>query len=878
MLKFAYNYSHLQMKNNKSIIIALALAGLYLPGYSRTTIDNQRCEYLSAPLGIDTKTPRLTWEITSDSPVAEIRVEIAEETTGRKVWSSKRLNGDVRMVAPELRLLPDTRYVWTVKAKDNNGKITEQASARFETGRFQPRDWSAMWISDSCDKEYEPAPMLRKEFLVGDDMDNARMYVSAAGYYVIYINGKRVGNHHMDPGYTHYDKRNLYATHDVTDMLRPGSNVITAVLGNGFYNCQSKAVWDFETARWRNRPALLCEVVTHNKNGKKRTVVATDESWLTTTGPYTYNNIYSGDRYDGLKASEGWHDNGYDATAWSHAVEVAAPSPLLKAQSMPAIRPVETIKPQLLKSWGDTIFVFDMGKNIAGVTSMKVSGEKGTRFVISSGEMLKNNGRLQQGNIDIYYRPEKPGEKFQTDEFILAGMGKEEVFKPEFTYHGFKYVEVKSDRPVKLTGENLTGMFMHTDVKPVGSFNSSDELLNRIYDATMLSYLGNLHGIPTDCPQREKNGWTADAHVAIDLALLNFDGITLYEKWMNDFIDNQRESGNIAGIIPSAGWGYGDWPGPVWDAALFIIPDAIYKYYGDKRVIENLYPTFEKYFDWCAHQENEEGLLTNGIGDWLSYNAQTPTDYTSSVYYYLVNKYMAEFAKLLGKDSGKYEAKAAELRDKINSKYFDKINNSYSNGTQTALALALYVGLVPAENEQAVAANLRRAVADNRHFLNFGLLGSKTVLRMLTKYGYVDDAYEMATKTDAPSWGFWIEKYGYNTLPETWTLHPEFHDASINHVFMGDISAWMTNDLAGINYDPENPGFSNVIIRPHFPKGLDSAKAKYHSVKGNISSEWKRSGDSIDLTVEIPTGCTATVFTDKELNLPSGKHNLKFDI
>lgn len=866
------------MKKNKSFIIALAFAGVYFPALADMSILNQRCEYLPSPLGIDTKAPRLTWEVISDTPVKDFSVDITDSYTGKKLWSSGRLPADVRMVAPNLSLKSDSRYDWTVKARDGRGKITGESKSSFETGKFQPKDWTGKWISDKNDKEFEPAPMFRKEFQVSDGFDKAKMYVSAAGYYVVYINGERVGDSHMDPGYTHYDKRNLYATHDVTGLLHPGTNVITAVLGNGFYNCQSKAVWDFETARWRNRPALLCEIVTSDKKGKTTTAAATDSSWLTATGPYTYNNIYSGDRYDGRKAPANWTGSDFDATGWSNAVELAAPSPALRAQSMPSIRPVETITPELLKSWGDTVFIFDMGKNIAGVTSMRVSGEKGTHFVISSGEMLKNNGRLQQGNIDIYYRPEKPGERFQTDEFILAGTGKEEVFKPEFTYHGFKYVEVKSDRPVKLTGENLTGMFMHTDVKPVGSFNSSNELLNRIYDATMLSYLGNLHSIPTDCPQREKNGWTADAHVAIDLALLNFDGITLYEKWMNDFIDNQRESGNIAGIIPSAGWGYGDWPGPVWDAALFIIPDAIYKYYGDKRVIENLYPTFEKYFDWCAHQENEEGLLTNGIGDWLSYNAQTPTDFTSSVYYYLDNRYMAEFAKLLGKDSGKYEAKAAELRDRINSKYFDKSNNSYSNGTQTALALALYAGLVPAENEKAVAANLRKAVADNRHFLNFGLLGSKTVLRMLTKYGYVDDAYEMATKTDAPSWGFWIEKYGYGTLPETWTLHPEFHDASINHVFMGDISAWMTNDLAGINYDSENPGFSNVIIRPHFPKGLDSAKATYHSVKGNISSEWKRSGDSINLTVEIPTGCTATVITDKELNLHSGKHNLKFDI
>ncbi|MDE6086499.1 MAG: glycoside hydrolase family 78 protein, partial [Muribaculaceae bacterium] len=664
---------------------------------------------------------------------------------------------------------------------------------------------------------------------------------------------------HMDPGYTHYDRRNLYASHDVTSLLKPGKNTITAVLGNGFYNCQSKAVWDFETAHWRDRPALICEIVTLGKDGKADIAVATDESWKTETGPYTYNNIYSGDRYDARIDWPGVRNNGFDDSGWKNARVVSAPSSLLKAQSMPSIRPVEKITPSLSASWGDTIFVFDMGKNIAGVPAISVKGPRGTKLTVSSGEMLDADGRLMLNNIDVYYRPVKPGEKFQTDEFILAETGAPEYFSPEFTYHGFRYVEVKSSEPVSISPEDVQGLFMHTDVQPVGYFSSSSPLLNSIYDATMLSYLGNLHSIPTDCPQREKNGWTADAHVAIDLALLNYDGITLYEKWMNDFADNQRRSGNISGIIPSSGWGYGQWPGPVWDAAMFIIPEALYDYYGDTRAIEQLYPSMERYFDWCRANETSDSLLENGIGDWLSYKAQTPTPFTSSVYYYLDNVKMARFARLLGKDPAPYDRKAVYLKDKINELYFNKADSTYANGTQAALGVALYAGIVPAEYEQAVAAKLRDIVAANDHFLDFGLLGSKTVLRMLTRYGYLEDAYKMATKTTAPSWGYWLTECGYTTLPETWTLSPQFNDASLNHVFMGDISAWMTSDLAGINFDPARPGFEHIIFRPHFPSGLDSASAIYLSVRGDISSSWRREGNSIVMTVDVPHGCEATL-------------------
>ncbi|MDE6528331.1 MAG: glycoside hydrolase, partial [Muribaculaceae bacterium] len=275
-------------------------------------------------------------------------------------------------------------------------------------------------------------------------------------------------------------------------------------------------------------------------------------------------------------------------------------------------------------------------------------------------------------------------------------------------------------------------------------------------------------------------------------------------------------------------------------------------------------------------KEDENGLVSNGIGDWLSSGAQTPTDFTSSVYYFLDCKYMAGFARILGKDAAPYEQKASALRSKINERYFNVADSTYANGTQAALGIALYAGLVPQDKEAAVAAKLRNIVVANNHFLDFGLLGSKTVLRMLTKYGYVDDAYKMATKTEAPSWGYWIDKCGYTTLPETWTLSPQFNDASLNHVFMGDVVAWMTNALAGINYDPAVPGFAHVLFTPHFPAGLEHASATYQSVMGEVASEWTRKGNNVTLTVTVPAGATATVCLDEPKEVGAGRHTFEF--
>lgn len=844
-------------------------------------IIKMQCEYLDNPLGIDTENPRFTWAFKGDNGnFQQITFHIGVATSSEllkkgkaDVWDSKEIHSiNPHSVYSGKPLLSHTQYYWQVTVYGNDGQKIVSPIASFEMAKVAATDWKAQWITDALEKETESAPLFRKAFTVKKKIKKARIYVSGGGYYEMFINGRRVGNHYLDPGYTHFDKRMLYVTHDATKLLTKGDNALAAVLGNGFYNCQSRAVWDFEKARWRNRPRLLCELRIIYEDGTTD-IIGTDATWKTNIGPYIYNNIYSGDKYDSRLEEKGWNTANFDDSKWTNSQITEQPAKLLVAQTMPAIQVTEEIIPITVKVFGNKVYVFDMGKNISGVCRLKVKGTAGTTYTLRHGELLKENGRLEQGNIDVYYHPEKPGEIFQTDVFILSGSGEEEIFIPQFCYHGFRYVEVECSEPVTLTTDNLTGLFLRTGIRQAGEFKCSNNLLNKIWAATNLSYTGNIHSIPTDCPQREKNGWTADAHIAIDLALLNFDGITFYEKWMNDFIDNQRSNGNISGIIPSDTWGYGEWPGPVWDAALFIIPNALYNYYGETHSIEKLYPSMLLYLEYLKNKEVDGGYLNFGLGDWVFYRAQTPNDYTSTLYYYQDYKMMARFAKLLGKDATAFQKKAEELKELINRKYFNQETGVYANGTQTAQAIALYMDIVPEGKQQQVADKLHQVVAENNYFLDFGLLGSKSVPAMLTKYGYIEDAYKMITKTEAPSWGYWVETKGYTTLTETWLLSPEFHDASLNHVFMGDISAWMYNALSGINYSEKKPGFQHIIIHPHFVQGLDWAEGSYNSIRGMIRSAWKRTGNNmITLSVTIPTGCTATIYADKKYTVGAGKH------
>lgn len=845
-----------------------------------------RTEYLQNPVGIGTKTPRLNWRFEgqdSDFIVSKAVINIWEnkDQTGAKITiTEENAPGEslLTLVSVPDTLKPLTRYYWNVTVWDGNGvqcRVSELAS--FETAMFSGKDWQAEWISDSHDKSYEPAPLFRKNVEIANKpILSAWAYISAAGYYEMFINGKRVGRNYLTPGFTNFSKRILYVCHDITTIIEAGKNAVTAVLGNGWYNVQGPATWNFHKAAWRTRPRLLAEIHVQYTDGTKE-IIKTDSTWKTSTGEYAYNDIYSGDYVDLRKEEKGWKMPDFDDSNWETAKEMPSPSPLLTAQQMPGIHITEELPASEMKKFSDQLYVFTFPKNMAGFCRLKVKGESGTIIKLKHGELLKKEGRLEQGNVNFFFYPKKTGEAFQQDEVILRDANEEVEFTPSFTYHGFQYVEVESSKPVELTRESLTALFVHTDVKSVGSFECSNPVLNKIWKATRQSYLSNLESIPTDCPQREKNGWTADAHISVDLGLLNYDGITVYEKWMNDFIDIQREEGDITAIIPSGGWGWGKSTGPVWDAAMFIIPNALYEYYGDSHCIQKMIPTLDRYLAYLEIEE-ENGLLPFGLGDWVPYKSTTNNAYTSTAYYYLDYKLRASFAKIMGEDDSRFLAKAEKIRNDINNHFFNAETNTYAEGTQTAQALALYLGLPPEGKEKQVAEKLHELVAGNSYFLDFGVIGSKTVPRMLTKYGYVEDAMKMVTKTEGPSWGYWMEELELTTLAEAWMTDPIKEGSSLNHVFLGDVSAWMVNQLAGINYDPETPGFTHILITPHFVKDLSWVKGQYQSVKGLISSEWKRENGKVILNVIIPAGCYASIVMEdgQKKEVGAGKHQLEF--
>ena len=877
----------------KSALLFLLAAVIPLTGMATATnIERIRCEYLKNPLGIDVATPRFTWEISADhnGKQTACRLNVATSPQLLKcgkadIWKSGRVNTDIsRMVYQGPALQAHTRYYWQVEVWSNGRKLTSEV-ASFETAKLSITDWhDAKWISDTFDKEFRKAPLLRKSISLEEkNIKNARLYVSGVGYYEFFINGAHVSDRKLEPGYTHFDKRVLYSTYDVTSMLQHGENVLAAELGNGWLNIQSLSVWEFEKARWRMRPRMIAELrITYN-DGTVQTI-PTDRTWKTNSGACSFNNLYSGEVYDARLVHKGWTTPGFDDKKWMPAIEVEAPAKILTSQQMPPIRVVREVKPVSMRKIDDYTYMYDMGENMTGVCRIQVQGPTGTCVTLAHGELIHDDGTLNQGNIEIYFKREKNGlpqhvdpfERIQTDTYFLSGNGME-TYEPRFTYHGFRYVEVTSTRPLTLTQESLTGLCMHTDVESVGNFACSNEILNKLVEASCNSYLGNLFSIPTDCPQREKNGWTADGYVGMDYGLLFYDGITVYEKWMNDFIDNQRERGDLSGIIPSSGWGYADWIGPVWDAALFIIPNNLYKYYGDTRAIEKMWDTCVRYLQYLETRE-KDGKLTYGIGDWVFYKAKTDTHFTSTAFYWLDNVLMAKFADLTGHDGTKYRAKADNLKELINNEWFDAEEKMYANGTQAAQSVGLALGLVPEEHAQAVADNLVRMIRDNGHQLDFGMLGSKFVPAMLVKYGYADDAYKMIIRPEAPSWANWIHR-GLTTLPETWVLDKDFKDASLNHAFLGDISAWMMNSLAGINPNPKKPGFAGIIIRPQFIKGISWAKGEYRSVRGLIRSEWKREGNQIELNIIIPANTEAELqLRDKSVALKTGKNQLTINL
>ncbi len=853
--------------NKKTVILCAAFFIFQFSVYSQISVKNLKCEYLDNPIGIDETHPRFTWQIGSQKPGnSQTAYELAVGTVESEVvsgkgnaWESGTVNSSViPAVYKGAGLKPFTRYFWSVRVQDENNVWSPWSPPQyFETGMMNQLKWKGKWITDTYDFNLKPAAYFRRAFKADKTIKSARAYIAVAGLYELSINGKRIGDHRLDPTYTRFDRRNLYVTYDVTENLQHGNNAIGVLLGNGWYNHQSTAVWYFDKAPWRARPKFCMDVHITYSDGTKE-IIATDERWQTSQSPVIFNSIYTAEHYDARKEQPGWDAPDFDAKGWSGIYTTGAPSQNIVAQALHPIRNVREYQAVSLKKLDDNTWLYDFGQNMSGVTQMKINGPEGTTIRLKHVERLDSAGQADMSNIDVHYRPTDDTDPFQTDIFILSGK-KEDEFMPRFNYKGFQYVEVTSDNPLNLTKENLTAYFMHSDVPPIGKISSSNNTLNKTWQASNASYLSNLFGYPTDCPQREKNGWTGDAHIAIEVGLYNFDGITVYEKWLADHRDEQQSNGVLPAIIPSSGWGYQWANGPDWTSTIAIIPWNIYLFYGDSRLLELCYDNIKRYVDYIDEQY-PSGLTDWGLGDWVPVKSVTPKEFTSSTYYYIDALILAKTAKLFGKtdDFEKYSALAEKIKSEINKKYLNRETGIYGTGLQTELSVALYWGLVPEELKSKVAANLaKRVEQDNKH-IDVGLLGTKTILNALSENGYAELAYEVASQETFPSWGWWIVN-GATTFYENWPLDAG-SDISMNHIMFGEINAWYYKALSGIFPDETQPGFKNIILKPNFVSGLSHFEASHNSPYGVITSSWTRKGRTIEYSVTIPANSTATLY------------------
>ncbi len=685
-----------------------------------------------------------------------------------------------------------------------------------------------------------PAPYFRRVFWC-EAGGKALIRICGLGYYELYLNGERVGEQVLDPVVTQYDKRVLYVTHDITHQLRAGVNTIGVILGNGWYNCHTPDTWHFDKASWRDYPKLFLEL---ERDGE--VVLVSNTEWKTAPGPIIFDGLRNGEHYDARLELEGWLEAGYDDSAWKSAGPVAGPGGILEPQLMPPCKVMRTLP--AADSWilpsGET--VYDIGQNITGWARIGVSGPRGAEVTIRYGERLKDRS-LDQEHIALFIK----GGDCQTDRYILKGGGKIEIWEPRFTYHGFQYISISGD--VKI--HSVEGRVVHTAFPQIGQFSCSDPTLEKLQANTVWSYIGNFVGIPSDCPHREKNGWTGDALLAAETGLFNFAAGSSYAQWVGSIADAQRPSGQLPGIVPTAGWGYNWGSGPAWDSALILIPWYVYLFTGDTSAIRSNYGAMKKYLGFCASLA-VDNILSFGLGDWSHFDGSrmAETAITSTGYYYIDALTLARFAQILGyeEDQLRFERLAADIKRAFNTRFY-RGDGIYSKGEPTALACALHQGLVEDSERAVVACRLAEIVQANSCKADFGILGAKYVPRALAENGYASVALRMLTQPEYPGWAHWLRQ-GASTLWESWS-----GNASRNHIMFGDISAWMYQYLAGITPDPEQPGFKHTILAPQPVAGLTWARAEHKSPQGRLASSWQIRDDRFHWDVEIPADCTGTV-------------------
>lgn len=858
---------------------------LELSAQSALHIRDLRCENISDPINIDTKSPRFSWKFSSsekNKKQSAYEITVAESSVARTgngpltpAWSSGKIQSDKNVNIPYegAALRPFTRYDWTVVVYDEKGVASAKESASFETAMLSEDDWQAKWIGDGTQNPEEDSlyfradrmPLFRKEFRPNERIENARLYISGVGYYEAFINGKKAGDHVLDPGWTTYRKQVLYVVHDVTDLITSGRNVASVMLGNGWWNplpIKLFGRWDLRDYQETGRPCVKAQIHLTYSDGSTD-VIPTDGSWQTAPGPVVRNNVYLGEHYDARLEQDGWNTTGGRQIAWKPAEEVNGPSGVMTAQMQPPIRITRIVKPVKVTEVRPDTFIIDMGQNFAGVLRLRVRGPAGKKVTLRYGEDVFKDGTLnyhtsvmtqiRKGGIKA--GPGAPETAWQEDSYTLKGRGPEE-WAPRFTFHGFRYVEV-TGWPGTPRLSDFDGLRMNSDLDQAGSFTCSNNMFNKLNDVIRWTFLSNVFSVQSDCPAREKMGYGADMVVTANAFIYNFDMSQFYRKAVRDFANEQLPDGGITEIAPHTGIadrGYGGDSGPLgWQLAFPFLQEQLYDYYGDQEIIERNYPGLIRQMDFLQSKA-VDGLFHWDIGDHEALDPRAEA-FSAASFYYHHARLAERFAGILGHkdDSVKFARLSDNIKAAIVRKYHIPKTGRFDNATQAAQIFALWYDFTP-ERELSMQVLLDEFARHDEH-LSTGIFSTRMMFDLMRSEDRNDVAYELANADGFPGWRHMLDN-GATTLWETWR-YPEKYPSQ-NHPMFGSISEWFFRSLLGIN--PGAPGFKHIILKPQPAGDLTWARGSYGSVQGEIKSDWKIAGGKFAWKISIPPNTTASVY------------------
>ena len=850
-----------------------------------------KVEHLSNPLAIETEIPRLSWKITStekNTQQAEYEVRVGTNQISLNkdkdlVWKHRAsTDQSVLIDYAGSPLQSKKKYFWQVRVKDNHGNTSAWSTIGFFQMGISPSDWSAQWITVSGKDTSARSPLFRKEFSLKKKIKSAMAYITAKGLYEAKLNGARISDTYFAPGWTSYKNQLQYQVYDVTALLRVGSNVLGASLGNGWY--KGRIGFGNQHNFYGDTRGLLLQLEVEYTDGTKETI-NTDEHWKYTYGPIMASDIYDGEIYDARMEITGWDNIDFkEDSNWKKVNIMNKGTEKLIAMSGPPVRKHEQFKALRIFKTPKGETVVDFGQNLVGWVMLKAQGPTGTKITLSHAEVLTKEGNFYTTNL----RSAKA-----QDSYILKG-GAEQVFEPHFTFQGFRYVKVEG-YPGELKPDDLTAVALYSDMATTGIFTTSNPLINQLQHNIQWGQKGNFVDVPTDCPQRdERLGWTGDAQAFANTAAYNMDVAGFFTKWLKDVKTDQQPSGLIPHVVPNV-LGVNDGASAGWADVTTIIPWDMYRAYGDRRILETQYESMQKWVGYITSVA-KNNLWNSGFhfGDWLFYRPNDDNDGRAAVtdkyliaqtFYAHSTQLLINAAEVLGKkeDIAKYTALLSNIKAAFVKEYMTPTGRLVS-GTQTAYVLALQFDMLPEELRSACADRLVANIRDYGNHLTTGFLGTPYICHVLTRFGHNDVAYDLLMQESYPSWLYPV-KMGATTIWERWDgIKPDgsFQTPdmnSYNHYAYGAIGDWMYRTIAGINSATDAPGYKSIVIAPKPGGKLTQATAELETAYGTVKSAWVLENNLLKLDVTIPANTRATIMlAESSHDVGSGTYHFESSI